>query len=161
MQFNLITTESIQDCFSFTDIVKKFNYKYNGRITKLIKEYTIQEGIDTTHFKPLKYKQIEKTCPICNSLFKVKQGESKEKVTCSRACANSHFRSGKNHPNWKDESTRYRTKVEINSCERCGYNAYLEILQVHHKDRNRQNNNVENLEVLCPNCHCIEHLQDK
>lgn len=160
MQYNLITTESIQDCFSFTDIVRKFNFNYNGRITKLLKEYTIKEGIDTSHFKSLKYERIEKVCPICNSTFTVKKGEPKEKITCSRSCANTHFRSGSKHPNWKDESTNYRSKVDITSCERCGYNTYINILQVHHKDRNRQNNTLENLEVLCPNCHCIEHLKD-
>jgi 5-methylcytosine-specific restriction endonuclease McrA len=41
-------------------------------------------------------------------------------------------------------------------CERCGYDTY-EILQVHHKDRDRNNSDLENLELICPNCHCKEH----
>jgi len=45
----------------------------------------------------------------------------------------------------------------IKSCERCGYDAVPKILGVHHKDRNRNNNEIFNLEVLCPNCHSLEH----
>lgn len=38
-------------------------------------------------------------------------------------------------------------------CAVCGYDKHPEILQVNHKDVNRKNNLVENLEILCPNCH--------
>jgi hypothetical protein len=47
-----------------------------------------------------------------------------------------------------------------NSCARCAYNKY-EILQVHHKDRDRNNNKLDNLELICPNCHYEEHLLEK
>jgi 5-methylcytosine-specific restriction endonuclease McrA len=43
------------------------------------------------------------------------------------------------------------------ACVRCGYNTAPHILGVHHKDRNRRNNELSNLEVLCPNCHSLEH----
>lgn len=46
-------------------------------------------------------------------------------------------------------------------CERCKYNKHPEILEVHHIDRNRENNKIENLEVLCPRCHCEEHFLNK
>jgi hypothetical protein len=42
-------------------------------------------------------------------------------------------------------------------CNRCEYNKILDVLQVHHKDRNRENNKLENLEILCPTCHMEEH----
>ena len=32
-------------------------------------------------------------------------------------------------------------------------------LIVHHKDRNRKNNKIKNLQVLCKNCHLIEHFK--
>lgn len=41
-------------------------------------------------------------------------------------------------------------------CERCGFDKEAAII-VHHKDRNRDNNDISNLEVLCANCHAIEH----
>lgn len=47
-----------------------------------------------------------------------------------------------------------------NNCERCNYDKY-QILQVHHKDRNRANSNLDNLELICPNCHYEEHYLKK
>lgn len=44
---------------------------------------------------------------------------------------------------------------------RCFYSKYRNILVVHHKDRNRLNNAVENLEILCLNCHAEEHINDR
>lgn len=41
-------------------------------------------------------------------------------------------------------------------CNRCNYNE-KRILVVHHKDHDRDNNDILNLEILCPNCHAIEH----
>ena len=47
-----------------------------------------------------------------------------------------------------------------NVCERCSYNKF-EILQVHHKNRDRNNNDLKNLELVCPNCHFEEHYLEK
>ncbi len=41
-------------------------------------------------------------------------------------------------------------------CERCGSTEWLgELipLELHHKDGDRTNNSLENIELLCPNCH--------
>jgi 5-methylcytosine-specific restriction endonuclease McrA len=46
-------------------------------------------------------------------------------------------------------------------CERCNYDRYPEILEVHHKDRNRENNTIENLLILCPTCHMEDHFLNK
>jgi predicted HNH restriction endonuclease len=49
----------------------------------------------------------------------------------------------------------------MSECEKCGYDEVPGILIVHHKDRNRANNELNNLAVLCPNCHAIEHLEER
>ncbi|OGF81974.1 hypothetical protein A2924_04625 [Candidatus Giovannonibacteria bacterium RIFCSPLOWO2_01_FULL_44_16] len=51
-------------------------------------------------------------------------------------------------------------KIRGRQCERCGYEKY-EILHIHHKNRNRSNNNLANLELICPNCHYEEHYLEK
>lgn len=53
----------------------------------------------------------------------------------------------------------FRSKVK--QCERCNYNANMAAIIVHHIDRNRDNNDISNLEVLCCNCHAIEHLGEE
>ena len=43
-------------------------------------------------------------------------------------------------------------------CECCGLSSWLDSpipLEVHHKDGNRNNNTLENFELLCPNCHAF------
>ncbi len=55
--------------------------------------------------------------------------------------------------------TLYRKKAYEKygyKCNRCGV-VDKRVLLVHHRDRNRRNNKVENLEVMCYNCHAIEH----
>jgi hypothetical protein len=46
-------------------------------------------------------------------------------------------------------------------CARCGYCQNTLALDVHHKDHNHSNNEIINLEILCCNCHMIEHRSRK
>ena len=77
---------------------------------------------------------------------------------CSKQCVNK----GK-----KENFTPVFTTVRkamlrrglIDQCNRCGYATEPKILGVHHKDRNRKNNALDNLEILCPNCHSLEHAK--
>lgn len=86
------------------------------------------------------------------------------KKTCTRKCANIQ-RAGINYKigRPKDKASCFRAlKKQIlekrgKFCERCKYDTY-EILQVHHKNKNRNDNSDKNLEILCPNCHYEEHL---
>lgn len=48
---------------------------------------------------------------------------------------------------------KYRELIKIDKCARCGYNEFPCSLQVHHKDSDRDNNNTDNLILLCANCH--------
>ena len=89
------------------------------------------------------------------------------KKTCSRSCANINragIRYKINRPRDKVKDSR-SLKIRLleqrgKICERCSYNKY-EILQVHHIDRDKKNNNLDNLELVCPNCHYEEHFLDK
>ena len=59
-----------------------------------------------------------------------------------------------------DGTSRYRDRALSSygaKCNRCGYNENIKAIVVHHKDRDRSNNELLNLEVLCANCHLIEH----
>ena len=61
--------------------------------------------------------------------------------------------------------TKYRSKVITGNdfCCLCGFSKYQEALVVHHKDMDRTNNNVQNLSILCSNCHMHVHkeIRDK
>lgn len=43
-------------------------------------------------------------------------------------------------------------------CERCGLTEWMGeplSLEIHHKDGNNYNNELDNLQILCPNCHSL------
>lgn len=105
----------------------------------------------------------EKPCVICQQ--PILSGLNKK--TCSRACANK-LRIGSTYRKsyQKDKVKFYRSlkikllKTKGLRCQRCGYNKF-EILQIHHIDRNHSNNELSNLELICPNCHYEEHYLKK
>ena len=89
---------------------------------------------------------------------------SANKKTCSRACANKSrvgnlYKIGRpSKDKVKDQRMLKRRLIEErgHECERCGYEK-TEILNVHHKNRDRSHNDLSNLELICPNCHGEEH----
>jgi len=99
---------------------------------------------------------VEYKCRYCERTFL--DAPSHKRVYCSQACVNKA-----NHEVWKPTFTTVRKAMvargKITECERCGYNSAPHILGVHHKDRDRHNNDLSNLEVLCPTCHSLEHAK--
>ena len=47
-----------------------------------------------------------------------------------------------------------------NECAVCGWDEYLEVLEVNHKDVDRSHNALDNLEILCPTHHRVFHFLD-
>ena len=126
-------------------------------------------------------------CRNCGSLFKTKGPASlycevcgpnirKEKdkqlydkynkakgVKVGIGSGNYYGRFNKNHPSYKTGVSWYRDLVLRNKphfCERCSCeidfsNSYKWC--VHHKNHDRTNNNLDNLELLCKRCHQLEH----
>ena len=102
----------------------------------------------------------EVPCVICAKLIL----SGLHKKTCSRSCANKHRAGIQYKINSPRDKVKNQRSLKIRllnqrgkNCERCGY-AKIEILQVHHKNRNKENNELENLELICPNCHAEEHF---
>ncbi len=53
-----------------------------------------------------------------------------------------------------------KEKRNLFLCEKCKVISNIELLR-HHKDRNRNNNDPSNLEILCISCHSFEHLEER
>lgn len=121
----------------------------------------------------IKYSQhrITLTCDYCGKTFTrpiSKLDDSKHQFYfCSRECKDlaQQITSGQKFNNMRPEHygtncdagiTSYRRIAFTNyphECACCGYKEDTRILQVHHKDENRMNNSLNNLIILCPNCH--------
>lgn len=79
--------------------------------------------------------------------------------TCSTQWHNSEFKEEK-HGNWKHGTFAYKRILERSdrhvACVLCTISD-IDLLLVHHIDKNRKNNQLENLAWLCHNCHHLVH----
>ena len=71
------------------------------------------------------------------------------------------------HPQWKGGTRVYR-RMKLSEvplvCTDCGARETIRIktnLHVHHIDGDRENNKLDNLQVLCASCHKKKHLKEE
>ena len=125
------TKEEIEQAFKESNnwamVAEKLGYsKFGGSSRDVIQSYANENNIDTSHFTG--------------------QGWSKGKVDLTR------FRKGVPFSNLRESLLNIRQ----HQCERCKNTEWFgkEIpLEVHNIDGNRLNNELNNLQLLCPNCH--------
>lgn len=118
-----------------------------------------------------KSKIILRTCPICSKQFPSR----KSSKTCSKECGIISIKKSKKEKKKfcnltiiKDDikTTRLLKKRLIQhrgtKCERCCM-PDTRILVVHHRIRRMDggSDDLDNLELICPNCHALEHLGEK
>jgi hypothetical protein len=116
-------------------------------------------------------KQPNCSCAACGTEFyksysKLK-GSKSGLYFCSRACKDKsqrlggieeimppHYGTGKIGYTYRDIAFQNHES----KCNRCGYDKYIKVLHVHHKNRNRSDASPGNLEILCPTCHLEDHF---
>ena len=96
----------------------------------------------------------------------------KAKIYCSILCQQKYKRKSRLiewlNGSWDGSSSQGASKIVKdyllnecgNKCSKCGWNEINQVtnkipLEVNHIDGDSTNNNVENLEILCPNCHSL------
>ena len=156
--------------FNMKEFLFNLGYSHVGTHTKnSVKKlcFLLSISLDSLHKSKrpnIIHKRIVSTCPVCNKEFPNTETGKSVKTTCSYACSNIFFRTGHRGANFIDGRGTYRIKAMrtlLCKCAKCGYDRYTEVLEVNHKDCNRKNNNIENLEILCPPCHNEFHFLTK
>lgn len=130
--------EIINSSFSIAEVLRKLGLKINGNnygiISKKIKEFNFSinhfSGKSWSKGKILLHgKEID---DYLNNKVKIKPNILKKYL--------------------------FELEIKDKSCESCNLNTWLNNnipLELHHIDGNNLNNNLENLQVLCPNCHAL------
>lgn len=117
---------------------------------------------DTAKIKRAKF--IELTCEFCGTIFKQTKHEQR---FCKASCSSSkrkfdifkqiesntftgYYRKYREYLIWKFGA----------KCMRCGWDEVNVMtnkcpIELEHKDGNSSNNKLDNLELLCPNCHSL------
>jgi hypothetical protein len=109
------------------------------------------------------------TCAYCSAPFFVTSTRVSRSKSGLFFCCKSHKNASQRiggieaiQPSHYGTSTiiPYRKKAfdtYPHRCDVCGYDKYMSVLQVHHRDRDRSNNDVANLQIVCPTCHVEIH----
>lgn len=127
--------DAVKESINFTEVLEKINIPRQGNNSKTLRTILDKYNIDYSHFTgrarvyTINHVDIS---DYLNNLRKIKTSELKEKLL-------------------KEGLKEYK-------CENpeCGLTEWLGkpiVLQLHHIDGNNNNNNLENLQLLCPNCH--------
>ena len=129
----------VKESFSIAQCMVKLGRKPSSGNYKTFYRYKDLYGVDTSHFTGqgyLKGKWAQNRKSV--GYYKGKKGLTiKGKVLLQKLI---------------DEGYKER------KCEKCGNTEWQGMpipLQVHHVDGNHLNNDVNNLQVLCPNCHAL------
>ena len=134
----------VKSCISYSELLKKLKLQNSGGNNSHIRKVIKRENIDVSHFKGQSWSKgikFQPKYPIEDYL------ENKRKIHSS--------------------ALRLRLIEEnylVNQCDNCGLNKWLGepiSLELHHKDKNHNNNNLSNLQILCPNCHSLIHKLDR
>lgn len=123
--------------------------------------YNISQGLKR-HYKinrhPMKGKTKEDSERLMRTSQTLKNRYKKGDVKCG--FKKGYTPTNKKYFDNRNAYTRLAFTKFKKQCNRCKIKD-LRVLIVHHKDRNRNNNKLTNLEILCCNCHQIEHLKNK
>ncbi len=103
-------------------------------------------------------KDYNKTCYYCNKSILRLRGKSGKLKSITKFCSNTCMGLGRvlkiDVGNSQNSVRAKRMMAYIKECNKCGSK---EKLHVHHKDRNRKNNEKKNLTKLCHKCHYELH----
>ena len=125
--------EVIPQCINFTEVLEMLSIPRQGNNSNTLKRLLDENNIDYSHFTG-RARVYNNTSTSINEYL-----SNRVKIT-----------SGKLRIKLLAEG------LKENKCEICGITKWHGkpiVCQLHHIDGNNQNNNLENLQILCPNCH--------
>lgn len=127
-------SDAVQKSVSYAETLRRLGIPTRGNNAETLKHKIEQWGIDTSHFtghSKVNNKSKRKLEDYLNNIVSIQ----------SSKLYNILIKEG----------------IKREKCEFCGisniWNGKLLRMQLHHIDGNSKNNNLENIKVVCPNCH--------
>ena len=134
--------KAVKESYSYRQVLKKLGLRQAGGNYNQIKKYINEFNIDMSHFKGRAWNKGMKG--IGKPILPLKKILVK----------NSNFQS------FKLKQRLFAAKIKLRQCEKCGWaertkDGYLP-LELDHINGNSHDNRLENLRILCPNCHSLQ-----
>ena len=117
---------------TFAGIMRDLGLPVKGKLGNILKRKLIDAGIDLSHLTGI------------------------PKVKHNRKTLEEHLCKGSTTKSSKLKIILLNRGLKTNKCEICGienWNNLPIVMQLHHIDGDPTNNTLENLQMLCPNCH--------
>ena len=133
---------AVKNSTSIRSVIIKLRLKPAGGNYEQVKKYIKENTLNTKHFKGKGWNK--------GLRFKAQPIRSLEKILVS----DSDFQS------FKLKNRLFKAKIKFPKCEECGW-AKKSVdgripIELDHINGNRHDNRLENLRILCPNCHSLK-----
>lgn len=134
--------EAVKNSYSYRQVLNKLNLKPAGGNYVQVKKYIKRYGFDVSHFKGRGWNKG------LSFLFTPKIPLEKILV------------KGNDFQGYKLKNRLIREGLKQSRCEECGWSQKSSDgrlpLELHHIDGDSHNNCLDNLQILCPNCHSLK-----
>jgi HNH endonuclease len=130
--------DAVTTSFSYRQVLMKLNLRPAGGNYDSIKKRIVALNLDISHF--------------------THQGWSKNQTIGTRRPIAEHLSNKYPIQSYKLKLKLLKAGIKAHCCESCNLTTWLGNpipLELDHIDGNNQNNRLDNLRLLCPNCHSL------
>lgn len=129
-----IIEEAVKNSYSYRETLRYLNFNTSGNNTSTLKRKIEEYNIDISHFTFSSSRKPKLKHDISEYLQK----------------------NGRFIHSYKLKEKLFEEGIKENKCEICGNDTWLGkklVCQLHHINGDNRDNRLENLQILCPNCH--------
>ena len=134
--------EAVKSSFSYAEVMKKIGLKPAGSNYDTVKRKISELDLDTSHMTGKVWNQGERYRPI-------KEARPLEEILVERSSYVSTYHL---------KERLLKEGVKEHRCECCGNTEWMGepiALELHHVNGVKDDLRMENLQILCPNCHAF------
>lgn len=129
--------EKVKDCYSFAELCRRLGLRPEGSNPKTVRKKMNEFNVDYSHFTGKNW-NVNPSNPVYRGKY------------LPKLCEHSSLSSS------NAKNLVYKLGLKENKCEICGLSEWQEKpiqCELHHINGDSTDNRIENLQILCPNCH--------